>query len=40
MKCYAEDSRKRLAALRETNESWWEEETQFFDVCAAYGRGS
>ncbi len=29
---YAEDSGKRLAALRGKNESWWEEETQFFDV--------
>lgn len=29
---YAEDSGKRLAALREKAESWWEEEAQFFDV--------
>ena len=29
---YAEDSEKRLAALREKAESWWEEEAQFFDV--------
>lgn len=29
---YAEDSRKRLAALGEKGESWWEEEAQFFDV--------
>ena len=32
MRRYAEDSGKRLAALREKPESWWEEETQFFDV--------
>jgi len=32
MKRYAEDSGKRLAVLREKPESWWEEETQFFDV--------
>jgi uncharacterized damage-inducible protein DinB len=32
MKRYAEDSGKRLDALREKRESWWEEETQFFDV--------
>jgi len=32
MKRYAEDSEKRLAALREKPESWWEEETKFFDV--------
>jgi uncharacterized damage-inducible protein DinB len=29
---YAEDSGKRLAALREKAESWWEEETKFFDT--------
>jgi uncharacterized damage-inducible protein DinB len=29
---YAEDSLKRLDALGERNESWWEEETAFFDV--------
>src|SRR5229473_6621184 len=29
---YAEDSRKRLAALRTKDESWWELETKFFDV--------
>jgi len=29
---YAEDSGKRLAALQEKAESWWEEEAQFFDV--------
>src|SRR5215203_423926 len=32
MKRYAEDSAKRLAALHEKGEPWWEEETQFFDV--------
>ncbi len=32
MKQYAEDSGKRLAALREKNEAWWEENTKFFDV--------
>jgi uncharacterized damage-inducible protein DinB len=29
---YVEDSGRRLAALRETREPWWEEETRFFDV--------
>jgi len=29
---YAEDSGKRLAALREKTEPWWEEEVKFFDV--------
>jgi len=29
---YAEDSEKRLAALREKPESWWEEIISFFDV--------
>lgn len=29
---YAEDSEKRLAALRIKDESWWESETKFFDV--------
>jgi uncharacterized damage-inducible protein DinB len=29
---YADDSGRRLARLRETNESWWEELTTFFDV--------
>jgi len=29
---YAEDSGKRLAALREKIDSWWEEEVKFFDV--------
>jgi uncharacterized damage-inducible protein DinB len=29
---YAEDSGNRLEALQSKNESWWEEETTFFDV--------
>jgi len=29
---YAEDSGKRLEALRQKNEHWWEEPTSFFDV--------
>jgi len=29
---YAEDSAKRLAALRAKDEAWWESETKFFDV--------
>ena len=32
MKRYAEDSGKRLAALREKDEAWWEGDTTFFDV--------
>ena len=32
MKRYAEDSEKRLAALRAKDEDWWESETKFFDV--------
>jgi uncharacterized damage-inducible protein DinB len=32
IKRYAEDSAKRLAVLREKQESWWEGETKFFDV--------
>jgi len=32
MKRYAEDSAKRVAALREKPEPWWEEDTTFFDV--------
>jgi uncharacterized damage-inducible protein DinB len=32
IKRYAEDSGKRLAALREKSETWWEEEVNFFDV--------
>ena len=29
---YAEDSGRRLAWLRDTNEPWWEEHVRFFDV--------
>jgi uncharacterized damage-inducible protein DinB len=32
MKQYAQDSGQRLAALREKDENWWEETTNFFDV--------
>jgi hypothetical protein len=32
MKRYAEDSGKRLAALRAKDIAWWESETKFFDV--------
>ena len=32
MRRYAEDSEKRLDALRHKNESWWEGDTTFFDV--------
>lgn len=32
IKRYAEDSGKRLAALQEKDETWWEEEPEFFDV--------
>lgn len=32
MERYAEDSEKRLAALRQKLEPWWEEDTKFFDV--------
>ena len=32
MRKYAGDSEKRLAALREKDEAWWEGETTFFDV--------
>jgi uncharacterized damage-inducible protein DinB len=32
MKRYAEDSAKRLEALRHKDDSWWEELTGFFDV--------
>ena len=32
MRRYAEDSGKRLAALQEKDELWWEAETAFFDV--------
>jgi len=32
MKRYAEDSGKRLALLQTKDDSWWESETNFFDV--------
>jgi uncharacterized damage-inducible protein DinB len=32
IKRYAEDSGKRLAALQDKDEGWWEGETSFFDV--------
>ena len=32
MKQYAADSAKRLAALQEKAEAWWEQATKFFDV--------
>jgi uncharacterized damage-inducible protein DinB len=32
IKRYAEDSAGRLAALRHTDDAWWEEQTKFFDV--------
>ena len=32
MKRYAEDSGKRLAALQDKAEEWWEEDMKFFDV--------
>ena len=32
VKRYAEDCGKRLAALREKEDAWWEDETSFFDV--------
>ena len=32
IKRYAEDSGKRLATLRQTDDRWWEEQTRFFDV--------
>ena len=32
MRRYAEDSGKRLAALRSKDEAWWEGETTFFDT--------
>ena len=32
IKRYAEDSGKRVAALRAKGEEWWESETTFFDV--------
>jgi uncharacterized damage-inducible protein DinB len=32
IKRYTEDSGKRLVALREKSETWWEEDADFFDV--------
>ena len=32
IKRYAEDSKKRLDALKTRDETWWESETKFFDV--------
>ena len=32
IKRYAEDSQKRLVALKSKDETWWESETKFFDV--------
>jgi uncharacterized damage-inducible protein DinB len=32
MKRYAEDSAKRLDALRQKADPWWEQDTNFFDV--------
>ena len=32
MRQYEHDSARRLSALREKDETWWEEETTFFDV--------
>ena len=32
MRRYAEDSAKRLAALKQKDDDWWEEETNFFDT--------
>jgi uncharacterized damage-inducible protein DinB len=32
MKQYAQDSGKRLAALQQKDEAWWEENVKFFDV--------
>lgn len=32
IKRYAEDSGKRLEALRQKDQHWWEEQTSFFDV--------
>jgi uncharacterized damage-inducible protein DinB len=34
---YAEDSGRRLVRLRQTDESWWEAETKFFDVARSRG---
>lgn len=32
IKRYAQDSGKRLSAMQEKEEAWWEEQTKFFDV--------
>lgn len=32
IKRYAEDSQKRLVALKSKDETWWESQTKFFDV--------
>jgi uncharacterized damage-inducible protein DinB len=32
IKRYAEDSARRLVALRQADDRWWEEQTRFFDV--------
>jgi uncharacterized damage-inducible protein DinB len=32
MKCYADNAGKRLAALEEKDEAWWEESVDFFEV--------
>ena len=32
IKRYAQDSQKRLAALKSKDEAWWESDTRFFDV--------
>ena len=37
IKRYAEDSGKRLAALQQKEESWWEDNTNFFDVRRSHG---
>ncbi len=36
IKRYAEDSGKRLVALGEKPESWWEEDARFFDVLRSH----
>ena len=36
IKRYAEDSGKRLSALREKPDSWWEEDARFFDVLRSH----
>ncbi len=32
IRCYAEDSEKRLQSLQRTDKAWWEKVVQFFDV--------